>query len=94
MAFRVLFRAQFLKATEKLTLSNAARGLSSPPTRADRSPSTGRCHSTPIARVIVSRYFDLPATILIVVDDGIPHEKDQPIAYELKGALSYRKCGA
>lgn len=59
-----------------------------------RSPSTGRCHSTPIARVIVSRYFDLPATILIVVDDGIPHEKDQPIAYELKGALSYRKCGA
>ena len=36
--------------------------------------------------MIVSRYFDLPATILIVVDHGIPHEKDQPIAYELKGA--------
>jgi hypothetical protein len=43
----------------------------------------------------MSRYFDLRATILIVVGHGIlPEEEDRPIAYELKRQINMRAGGS
>jgi hypothetical protein len=43
----------------------------------------------------MGRYFDLRATVLIVVGHGIlPEEEDRPIAYELKRAVNARAGGS
>ena len=43
----------------------------------------------------MTRYFDLRATVLIVVGHGIlPEEEDRPIAYDLKRAINARGGGS
>ena len=42
----------------------------------------------------MARYFDLKATVLVVVGHGIlPEEEDRPIAYDLKRAINARSGG-
>ena len=42
----------------------------------------------------MARYFDLKATVLVVVWHGIlPEEEDRPIAYDLKRAINARSGG-
>jgi hypothetical protein len=43
----------------------------------------------------MARYFDLRATVLVVVGHGIlPEEEDRPVAYELKRAVNARTGGS
>src|SRR5262245_15260198 len=44
---------------------------------------------------LMTRYFDLRSTVLIVVGHGIlPEEEDRPIAYDLKRQINARSGGA
>jgi hypothetical protein len=43
----------------------------------------------------MTRYFDLRATVLIVVGHGIlPEEEDRPVAYDLKRLINARAAGS